>query len=134
MKLESALLFGVAKWERTHVRGRNAPDTAVPPAHHDLAQIVRSSIERRFTTGKVSTGFGYDDHPSLLRQSRSACELVRFIGWSRAYSNVPSVWASIPGMTTMTHQLIISSTNGGLHFWPVLTSTNQADQQRPERG
>jgi hypothetical protein len=68
----SGLLSGIIWWERTHVRSRNAPDTAVPPAHHDLPEIIRSSIERRFTTGKVSTGFGYDDHSSLLPQSRSA--------------------------------------------------------------
>jgi hypothetical protein len=68
----SGLLSGIIGWKRTHVRSRNAPDTTVPPAHHDLAQIIRSSIERRFTTGKISTGFGYDDHPSLSSRSRSA--------------------------------------------------------------
>jgi hypothetical protein len=69
---ESGLPSGIIWSERTHVRSRNGPDTTVPPAHHDLPEIIRSSSERLFTTGKVSTGFGYDDHPSLSRQSRSA--------------------------------------------------------------
>jgi hypothetical protein len=62
------------------------------------------------------------------------CESLRFLGWSRSYSNVPSVWASIPRMTAMAYKVIISSTNGEVHFCPELTSINQADQQRPARG